>query len=284
MKLSIQRRDVRHISSDDGNELEKVTSVLLCDEDESFKINYKRIEGQIVGGSLDSKNTTSVLVSIRKTCLNNVVRTVWEGQFDDICHSYHDELPLFLRRALTNSSKSSSLAFPILLGDTINELQKEIDELRSENKRLDETSLLWKAASEKLSNQWETEKSELTERFLILFNDHKARHAETRKELEHLKGKKHRNDDTISNRLGSRKSRDLMPDDEDEHDYVTYNNEEVDRLAEGRSFKSGAHTKPKSIESQNGGGSGFVNPHTGAMEYSNPKDLFSSDEDDSMET
>ncbi len=286
MKLSIQRRDVRHIPSDDGKELEKVTSVFLCDEDESFKIIYKRIEGQIVGGSLDSKNTTSVLVSIRKICLNNVVRTVWEGRFDDICHSYHDDLPLFLRSALTNSdvsSKSSSLVFPILLGDTNNELQKEIDELRSENKRLDENTLAWKSTSEKLSNQWETEKSELTERFLILFNDHKARHAETRKELEHLKGKKQRNDDTIGNRLGSQKSRDLMPDYEDEHDYATYNNEEVDRLAEGRSLKSVARNKPKSSGSQSGG-SGFVNPHTGAMEYSNPKELFSSDEDDSMET
>lgn len=244
------------------------------------------MECQILGGSLDSKNTTSILVSIRKTCLNNIVRTVWEGQFDDICHSHHGDLPLFLRRALTNSnatSKSSSgLAFPVVLGDTVNELQKEIEELRSMNKLLDENTLLWKSTAEKLSNQWETEKSELTERFLILFNDHKARHAETRKELEQLQGKKQRTDGTVSNRLGYRKSRDLMPDDEDEHDYVTYKNKEVDRLAEGRRSCT-QHGKKPSLSQTQSVCSGFVNPHTGAMEYSDPKELFSSDEDDEME-
>jgi hypothetical protein len=262
-----------------------VTSVLLRDDDESFKVNYKRVEGQIVGGSLDSKNTTSVLVSIRKTCLNSIVRTVWEGHLNDICHSCYNDLPSFLRRAHSETAKSSGLAFPILLGDTINKLHKEIDSLRSENKRLDENNLLWKSTAEKLSNQWETEKSELTERFLTLFNEHKARHLKTRKELEHLQAKQQKSDHT-SNRLGFRKSRDKLPDDEDLHDYVTYNNEEVDRLAEGRSLKRSSTNDAKMrIQSQSQTSSGFVNPHTGAMEFSHPKELFSSDEDDeSMKT
>lgn len=283
LKYSIHRKDIRHISSDDGNELEKVTSVLLRDDDKSFKVHFKRVEGQIVGGSLDSKNTTSVLVSIRKTCLNSIVRTVWEGHLNDICHSFYDDLPSFLRRAhCDRTAKSSGLALPILLGDTINELHNEIDALRSENKRLNENNLLWKSTAEKLSNQWETEKSELTERFLTLFNEHKARHLETRKELEHLQARQQKSDDTISNRVGFRKSRDKMPDDEDLHDYVTYNNEEVDRLAEGRSLKrSSTNDAKKRIQSQSQStSSGFVNPHTGAMEFSHPKELFSSDEDD----
>ena len=276
-QLSILRRDIRHVSPDDGNELEKIASVILCDDDESFKVNYKRVEGQIVGGSLDSKNTTSVLVSVRKTYLNNIVRTVWEGQFNDICHSCQDDIPSFFRHALANYDPtvgSSGLAFPILLGDTINKLHMEIDALRSENKRLDENTLLWKSTAEKLSNQWETEKSELTERFLVLFNDHKARHVETRKELEHLQGKKQRTDDTICNRLGSRRSRDVMPDDEDGHDYVSYKKEDVDRLAKGRSLNK------SSVNDKSGSGSGFVNPYTGTMEYSNAKELFSSDDEE----
>ena len=112
LKYSIHRKDIRHISSDDGNELEKVTSVLLRDDDESFKVHYKRVEGQIVGGSLDSKNTTSVLVSIRKTCLNSIVRTVWEGQFDDICHTCFDDLPSCVGRIVIERRNHPALLYP----------------------------------------------------------------------------------------------------------------------------------------------------------------------------
>lgn len=275
--------------SEEGNELETVSAILLRPDDEIFKVSYKRQRGQLLGGTNDSKNTTSIKVSIRKTCLNNVVRPVWEGQMNNIRHAYYDDLPIFARNAFpeptAQSDSSSGLASPLMLGDTINKLHKEIDALRTENKQLEANTLRWKQTSEKLSNQWEDEKSELTARFLKLFNEHKARHVETFKELERLKGKKQRMGGTTmasQNRSSSstRKSRDNLLNDEDEHDFMTYNDDEINRLAAGPNMKkrNGAanHAASSSMTQE----SGFVNPHTGAREFGNVQELFSSDDSD----
>mmetsp|Transcript_3490 Transcript_3490/g.8885 ORF Transcript_3490/g.8885 Transcript_3490/m.8885 type:complete len:368 (-) Transcript_3490:89-1192(-) len=285
---SIARANIKRMVSEDGQQLEKVTSILLRPDDETFKVSYKRVEGQLLGGSHDSKNTTSVKVSIRKTCANNIVRPVWEGQFNNVCHSCYDDLPLFARCALPDeihqTESSSGLAFSLMLGDTINKLHKEIDALRTENKQLEANTLRWKSTSDKLSDQWEAEKSELTGRFLTLFNEHKARHVETQKELNHLKGKKQRTDETLTNRSSSRrKSRETFPDDEDGRDYACYDDDEINRLAAGE--RQTNNRKPRASQKQNCQNSqsqrnGFVNPHTGAMEFSNPKELFSSESED----
>mmetsp|Transcript_14742 Transcript_14742/g.32027 ORF Transcript_14742/g.32027 Transcript_14742/m.32027 type:complete len:343 (-) Transcript_14742:216-1244(-) len=230
---SIARTHIRHMASEDGQELEKVTSILLRPNNETFKVSYKRVEGQLFGGSRDSKNTTSVKVSVRKTCSNSVVRPVWEGQLDDIVHSCEKDLPLFARCALPQTESPSGLAFSLILGDTINKLHKEIGALRTENKQLEANTLRWKSTGEHLSNQWETEKSELTGRFLTLFNEHKARHVETQKELDHLKGKKQRTGTTIKKQSSVKKNREKLSDNEDEHDFATYDAEEVNRLASG---------------------------------------------------
>lgn len=281
---TIQCKEVRHMPSDDGKELDRVASILLRSDDETFKVSYKRVRAQLFGGSQDSKNTTSVEVSIRKMCLNNVVRPVWEGSLNDIGLSCYNDLPLFARCAFPESDRtdaSSGLSLPIMLGDTINRLQKEIDALRAENRQLEDNTQRWKSTSEKLSYRWETEKSELTDRFLTLFNDHKARHAEALKELEQLKGEKQRTGN--SDRSGMRRSREANhPDHEDENDYVTYDNAEVNRLAAGPSLKQRSANDGKPVASSQG--SGFVNPHTGAREFSHPKELFSSDDDDEMIT
>lgn len=283
-------KDIRHMPSEaeEGNELHAVSAILLRPDDEVFKVSYKRQRGQLFGGTNDSKNTTSIMVSIRKTCLNNVVRPVWEGSMTNIRHCFRDDLPLCARNALPESAQSDSasgLASSLMLGDTINKLHREIDALRTENKQLEANTLRWKSTSEKLSNQWEDEKSELTANFLTLFNEHKARHVETYKELERLKGKKLRiggglGDAAVSNRSG-RKSYDSVYQDDDAQDFATYNAAEIDRLASGPGVKKrgagGAVKKPDVPLSQ---ASGFRNPHTGAKEYTNVQELFSSDEDD----
>jgi len=287
---SVVSKDIRHMVSEEGKELEKVTSILLRSDDETFKVSYRRVEGQIFGGIDDSKKTTSVKVSIRKTCLNSIVRPVLESRLDNICHSCYDDLPLFARNALpeemSQTESSSGLAIAVMSGDTINELHREIDALRAKNKQLETNNLLWKSTAEKLSNQWEAEKSELTDRFLTLFNEHKARHIETQRELDRLKGKRQRTTatertcGTVSNRNNRQStSKELLPDDEDEHDYAIYGEEEVARLA------AGPDMKPKAQKRNNlSQGSGFFNPHTGATEFDDPKELFSSSEDEDMKT
>ena len=288
---SIAPKDIRHMPSEEGNELETVSAILLRPDDEIFKVSYKRQRGQLLGGTNDSKNTTSIKVSIRKTCLNNVVRPVWEGNLNNIRHAYYDDLPIFARNAFPDSAaqseSSSGLASPLMLGDTINKLHKEIDALRTQNKQLEANTLRWKSTSEKLSNQWEDEKSELTARFLKLFNEHKARHVETFKELERLKGKKQRMEGIATashNRSSSitRKSRDsLLPNDEDEHDFMTYNDDEINRLAAGPNMKKRNGTNQAAAASSSmTQESGFVNPHTGAREFGNVQELFSSDSED----
>lgn len=275
-------KDIRHLPSDgdEKEQLDKVASVLLRSDDDTFKVSYKRIRAQLLGGSQDSNDTTSVEVSIRKTLLNNIVRPVWEGTLNDIGILNYRDLPLFARCAYPESDQtdaSSGLALPIMLGDTINRLHREIETLRNENKLLEDNTLRWKSTSEKLSNKWETEKSDLTDCFLTLFNEHKARHVEVMKELDQLKGKKQRissSESIIDRTTAKRRSREMNasntnnPDLHDDNDYVIYDNAEVNRLA-------GCSTSKERNMTQ------INNPHR-AKEYSHPKELFSSDDEDDM--
>ena len=164
--------------------LDQVESILLQRNrsvDEIFKVIYKMTGGQVFGGTQDTTNTTCVKVSIRKTLANQIVRPIWEDNLIPISHANYDSLPVFARHALPNNSASnqyetaSSLAFSIILGDTITKLQKDITALREENEQLRINTGRWKGTAQKLNNEWQSEKSELTERFLTLFNQHKAR-------------------------------------------------------------------------------------------------------------
>ena len=287
--IIIRGKDIRHLPSDgdEKEQLDKVTSVILRPDDETFKVSYKRIRAQLLGGSQDSNDTTSVEVSIRKTLLNNIVRPVWEGILNDIGILCYQDLPLFARCAYPESDttdSSSGLALPIMLGDTINRLNKEIETLRNENRLLENNTLRWKSTSEKMSNKWENEKSDLTYHFLTLFNDHKARHVEVVKELDELKGKKQRvigsNESIIDRTTVKRRSREMNasstnnPDLHDDNDYVIYDNADVNRLAAGSSTlkqQSSSHDMTQQINTNNR-----------AKEYSHPKELFSSDDEDDM--
>lgn len=287
--IIIRCKDIRHLPSDgdEKEQLDKVASVILRPDDETFKVSYKRIRAQFLGGSQDSNDTTSVEVSIRKTLLNNIVRPVWEGILNDIGILNYQDLPLFVRCAYPESDttdSSSGLALPIMLGDTINRLHKEIETLRNENRLLEKNTLRWKSTSEKMSNKWENEKSDLTYHFLTLFNDHKARHVEVVKELDQLKGKKQRvigsNESIIDRTTIKRRSREMNassannPDLHDDNDYVIYDNADVNRLAAGSSTskqQSSSHDMKQQINTNNR-----------AKEYSHPKELFSSDDEDDM--
>jgi hypothetical protein len=294
--INIRGKDIRHMPSDidEKEQLDKVASVLLRPDDETFKVSYKRIHAQLLGGSQDSNDTTSIEVSIRKTLLNNIVRPVWEGILNDIGILCYQDLPLFARCAYpesdttTDSSSSSGLALPIMLGDTINRLHKEIETLRHDNRVLENNTLRWKSTSEKMSNKWENEKSDLTHRFLTLFNDHKARHVEVVKELDQLKGKKQRvviggsNERSIIDRTTvKRRSREMNasstnnPDLHDDNDYVIYDNADVNRLAAGSSSTSKQQSSSHDMTQQ-------INTNNRAKEYSHPKELFSSDDDEDM--
>jgi hypothetical protein len=89
---------------------------------------------------------------------------------------------------------------------------------------------------DKLMGQWESEKIELTQNFLTLFNQHKARHMETCKQLDALT-KYSTNGNAVvgtwSNKKLGRNEREAVPDDEDNHDYAVWDQEMVDRLAAG---------------------------------------------------
>lgn len=254
----------------------------------------------------------SIRISIRKT-INNLVRPVWEGQMDDIRHTAYGNLPPFVRSAFRSQSSpcqrlssspsssstpsSSGLAFSRMLGETVAKLQKEVASLKKDNQQLQKNSMQWKSTSDKLINQWQTEKSELTANFLTLFNQHKARHIETFKELEQLK-KKHYHESAESNINGNShlQNREAVVDDEDEHDYVTYDDSLVARLASGPSKKKmrvnddrkPIHKKEPSLSKKSFPddvqssqcSTGFLNPHTGALEISNYKEMFSSDEEE----
>mmetsp|Transcript_3817 Transcript_3817/g.5561 ORF Transcript_3817/g.5561 Transcript_3817/m.5561 type:complete len:271 (+) Transcript_3817:1-813(+) len=257
--------------------LDQVESILLHRNrtvDEIFKVNYKMIGGQVFGGTQDTMNTTCVKVSIRKTLANQIVRPIWEGNLIPISHANYDSLPIFARHALPNNSASnqyetaSSLAFSIILGDTITKLQKDITALREENEQLRINTGRWKGTAQKLNNQWQSEKSELTERFLTLFNQHKARHVETKRELDELKGNQRYEKGSSAKQQPHSAHKDrpeMRPDDEDEHDYVTYDDDYVNRMAAGGFVQQKRRRK---------------NSTTGATEVQNVKDMFSSDEEE----
>ncbi|KAL3792331.1 hypothetical protein ACHAWO_000881 [Cyclotella atomus] len=129
--------DIKQMSHEnDKTPLDQVADVLLYideladmqsrNEQEKYKISYKRIEGQLIGGVHDATSTTSVKASILKTCFNNLVRPVWEGSAINVQHANYNDLPSFVQNALPDPSNeadtaydSSGLAFPLMLGNTI---------------------------------------------------------------------------------------------------------------------------------------------------------------------
>ena len=250
----VKLEDIKHMDREE-DPLSKVESILLKPE-EAFKVSYKQKEVSLVGGSQDQTDATSVQVSIRKIFQNSVVRPVWEGYLKNVCHHSYDDLPLFVRTALpgpeSQTAKSSGLLFAQLLSSTVTKLHREHHIIVQESKGLEAKALRWKSTSEKLSGVWEREKSELTDRFLTLFNDHKRRHIETKEELDELK-RKHGMDKVGPTLNGSeekpaatedtskgnendkpaRKSGRFDPDDEDVHDMPEYNAEMVRRYASG---------------------------------------------------
>lgn len=279
---SIAAKDIKHMSATTSTEqlLDQVESILLrrnssVDEDQIFKVAYKMTGGQVLGGAQDAMNTTCVKVSIRKTLANQVVRPIWEGNLIPISHANYESLPLFARHALPSSSSetASSLAFSIILGDTITKLQKDITALREENEQLRINTGRWKGTAQNLNNIWQSEKSDLTQRFLTLFNQHKARHVETKKELDELKGNQRyeRGGSSLEQPPHSavhKERPEMLPDDEDEHDYNKWDDDYVNRMAAGGDVQQKKRRK---------------NSTTGATEeVEKVKDMFSSDEDDDM--
>lgn len=248
----VKLEDLKHMHAQE-DPLSKVESILLKPE-EAFKVSYKQKEVSLVGGSRDQTDATSVQMSIRKIFQNSVVRPVWEGYLKNVCHHNYDDLPLFVRNSLpgpeSQTAKSSGLLFAQLLSSTVTKLHREHHIIVKESKGLEAKALRWKSTSEKLSGVWEREKSELTDRFLTLFNDHKRRHIETKKELDELK-RKHGTDKATLNDLAdkpaaaeetskgnendkpARKSAPFDPDDEDVHDMPEYDAEMVRRYASG---------------------------------------------------
>jgi hypothetical protein len=273
---------------------EELADVQSRNEQEKYKISYKRIEGQLIGGDHDATSTTSVKASILKTCFNNLVRPVWEGPVINVQHANYNDLPYFVQNALPDPSNegdttyaSSGLAFPLMLGGTISKLQNEAATLHKQKQQLAVDALRWKDTLDKLMDKWQEEKHELTQNFLTLFNQHKARHIETRQKLEALT--KLKDDGTGNNEavLSSNKKlkRGSLPDDEDQHDYATWDPEMVDRLAagpEGRKKIAKRNNNGKVKSEEDDEIISYKNPITGVMMVTDHKQLFSDDEDDDV--
>jgi hypothetical protein len=301
--------DIKQMSHEnDKTPLDQVADVLLYideladmqsrNEQEKYKISYKRIEGQLIGGVHDATSTTSVKASILKTCFNNLVRPVWEGPAINVQHASYNDLPSFVQNALPDPSNevdtayaSSGLAFPLMLGNTISKLQNEAAALHKQKQQLAVDALRWKDTLDKLMDKWQDEKHELTQNFLTLFNQHKARHIETRQKLEALT--KHGDDEavvrTLSNKKLKRSEREAVPDDEDQHDYATWDPDMVDRLAAGPEGRrkmakqnNDVKVKCEDDEFKQLGNVSYKNPITGVMMVTDHKQLFSDDEGDDV--
>ncbi|KAL7520139.1 hypothetical protein ACHAWX_004884 [Stephanocyclus meneghinianus] len=305
----IMSADIKQISHENlKSPLDQVANILLYNkegtngmidrrhEQEKYKISYKRVEGQHLGGEFDSTNNTSVKTSILKTCFNNLVRPVWEGSVNNVHHSNYERLPSFLRKTFPTSFRestakpiSSGLIFPLMLGNSISELQIEAESLRKQNKKFAADALRWKDTVDKLMGQWQIEKNELIQNFLILFNEHKARHLETRQKLDALTKQSANNVavGTLANKNLSRKEREAIVDDEDNHDHAVWDKEMVEQLAAGPQGRKGKLVKRNPRVDDEGSdicasvsGDTFRNPHTGVLEISNYKRMFDSDDEE----
>lgn len=278
---------------------EELSDVIQQNEQEKYKISYKRTESQLLGGDHDATNATSVKIAILKTCFNNLVRPVWEGLSIDVQHEAYENLPSFVQNALPDPSdksavatfSSSGLAFPLMLGNTISKLQNEAESLQKQKQQLNVDALRWKNSLEKLTGKWEEEKMELTQNFLALFNQHKARHVETQQKLAALTKQSPQNElaGTLSNKRLKRDERETVPDDEDNHDYADFDQEMVDRLAAGldgrkKIAKPKVKTEMRAEDITSSMGSTFHNPVTGVVMLTDHKRLFDSDSDDEVST
>mmetsp|Transcript_15447 Transcript_15447/g.32643 ORF Transcript_15447/g.32643 Transcript_15447/m.32643 type:complete len:390 (-) Transcript_15447:102-1271(-) len=307
-------KEIKHnLFGSDQDAMGEMVSIIIHNDDiqdTKFIISYERIDRGIV-------------ISIRKK-IDNLVRPVWKGDLKDIADTDNDSLPTFLRDTLHQKSSSSfhhlslsthfsepspassGLAFSLLLGGEVAKLRNEIAALKKQKQKDESNAWYWKSTCDKIMNEWEREKSELTANFLTLFNEHKARHLETVKELESLKTKRHRmtayeneKKEPASSRVLV-KDREGFVDDEEGHDYAVYDRDYVARLAAGPvskktrqnhydSEKKLSGTKVEKIDSNpsardimqmSQSSAGFRNPHTGALELTNLNDLPSSEEDE----
>lgn len=270
---------------------EEIADMQRQHEQDKYKISYKRMEGQLIGGEHDCTSTTSVKTSILKSCYNGLVRPVWEGPVINVRHSNYDKLPTFVQDTIPDPSNestthfSSSLAFPLMLGDTISRLQNEAESLRKQKQKLNAETLRWKSTVDKLMNQWQDEKSELTQNFLTLFNEHKARHVETLQKLEALT--KHESNNTAMGTLSNKKTkkrdeREAVPDDEEQHDYADWDQDMVDRLAAGPKNRNKIAKKVKMEDREYtmpASDDTFRDPVTGVMMVTDHTKLFSDDDE-----
>lgn len=308
--------EIKHnLFGSDPDAIDEMVSIIIHNDDiqdTKFIISYERID-------------RGIMISIRKK-IDNLVRPVWKGELNDIADTDNDGLPTFLRDTLHQkasssfhhlspstrfsepSPASSGLAFSLLLGGEVAKLRNEIVALKKQNQKDESNARHWKSTCDKIMNQWETEKSELTANFLTLFNEHKARHLETVKQLESLKKKRHgvTADENLKKQPASSrvliKAREGFVDDEEGHDYPMYDKDYVARLAAGPVSKKMRQihdlsdnelqgmkvekidSKPsaREIMQMSQSSMGFRNPHTGALELTNVKDLPSSDEDEAV--
>ena len=114
---SIVAKDIKHMTQTSTTELllDQVESILLqknktLDEEQIFKVAYKKMGGQVFGSGTtqDTLSTTCVKVSIRKTLANSIVRPIWEGNLIPISHANYDTLPIFAQHALPANNDASN--------------------------------------------------------------------------------------------------------------------------------------------------------------------------------
>lgn len=129
---------------------------------------------------------------------------------------------------------TAMLAFCNDLGDGINQLQHTQVQLNDNIQNLRQSERRWKHNSDRLEGEWQSEKDQMLQNFLLLYNNLRSELSKTRIELAKLRQQRKPAATVAEDPMEEEEKKDDMvnlgPDDNDDN---IFSDEMVDRLAKG---------------------------------------------------
>eukprot|EP00978_Attheya_sp_CCMP212_P008171 scaffold19088_cov53-Attheya_sp.AAC.5 len=221
--------------------LDVLVSHLLTDEhkDKNVSVEYRQLS-----------HCRDILMTIRERLSSGIVRLVWSGALKETKKELRLGHVLEDKNNDSDSAGPSSSALPvaILLGNFLRESSNELDVTKRQSEQVASELAAWKDTATQLDAKWQTEKDELTQRFLVLLNRVKGDLRRTKNNLQRAQDIAKATPTNALIQPGTVVTEDqLLETAADDDDYLLYDPQMVERLANGppKSAKMKQPTKEK---------------------------------------
>eukprot|EP00550_Attheya_septentrionalis_P004968 CAMPEP_0198297086 /NCGR_PEP_ID=MMETSP1449-20131203/35360_1 /TAXON_ID=420275 /ORGANISM="Attheya septentrionalis, Strain CCMP2084" /LENGTH=482 /DNA_ID=CAMNT_0043997911 /DNA_START=132 /DNA_END=1577 /DNA_ORIENTATION=+ len=227
-------------TSETGGRARLLVSHLLTDEhkDKNVSVEYRQ-----------ASYFHAIQMTIRERLSSGIVRLVWSGALKETKHELRLGHVPEDENDDSDSAGPSSSALPvaILLGNVLREFSNELDMTKRQSEQVASELAAWKDTATQLDAKWQTEKDELTQRFLVLLNRVKGDLRRTKNDLQRAQDIAKATPTNALIQPGTVVTEDqLLETAADDDDYLLYDPEMVERLANGPS--KSAKTKPPTKE------------------------------------